>query len=247
MPTDIMTAEDIRILMKPDIPTKVAASYQAQQCVRSLDPEMGVKPFMSAIRVTTFGFFDMFKVPMRFGATRDGKADEAIENIAVISHSTNPAFFGGGDNVRREFKIGDQVYSVIGIMHAWPLAPRVYDLTQSSARTEGVFVPLSDFQRSRLKPGRFASLESSPSNESGLDFLGDETIFASLWVQLETQHQVQDYREFMDNYLTEQKALGRLPRPMNNQLYSATDWIVVAPVNAEQRDMYKTFILLGAV
>ena len=247
MPTEIMTARDARVLMRSDIPTKVAASYEAQQYIRSVDPEMGVKPFASAIRVTTSGFFEMFEVPMRFGAAWGSNADGSNENIAVISHSTNLTLFGGGDNVGRDFKIGDQIYTVVGIMHAWSLAPRVYDLTQTSARTEGVFVPLSDFQRSRLKPGRFVSLEGSPSNEFGLDFLGGETIFANLWVQLDTKEQVQSYRDFMDSYVKEQKKLGRLPRPTNNRLYSATEWIVVAPVNAQQRDIYKTFILVGVL
>jgi len=245
MPTEIMTATDIRALMKSDIPSRVVASYTAQQYIGSVDPETGVKPFAAALRATTADFFSLFEVPMRYGAAWNDSAEDSTENIAVISHSTNLMLFGGGDNVGENFKIGAQIYTIVGIMHAWSLAPRVYDMSQPSARTEGVFVPLSDFRRSRLKPVRYVSLEGSPTNEFGLDFLSGETIFASLWIQLDTSEQVNAYRDFMENYVNEQKKLGRLPRPINNGLYSATEWIDVAPGNAGTRDMYTTFILVG--
>ena len=245
MPTEIMAARDIRNLIQSDIPNHFSASYSGYQHVRSVDENSNVKPFYTDVRATTHGFFDMFQVPIEYGSFWDAEADKKNQNIAVISHPTNLKLFGGGDNVGKSFKLGNQVYTIVGITSSWALAPRVYDMSQNNARPEGVFVPLSDFQRTNLRPNRWRTLEEKAPEGFEATFVNSETIFALLWVQLNTPEKVLEYRDFLDSYVAEQKALGRLPRPTNNRLYSAEEWVVASPGNDGTQRLYRVFIVVG--
>jgi len=44
-------------------------------------------------------------------------------------------------------------------------------------------------------------------------------------VQLDSPARVAEYKSFQENYVNEQKKLGRFPRPMNNRLYNVTEWL----------------------
>ncbi|MEM7362621.1 MAG: ABC transporter permease [Pseudomonadota bacterium] len=246
VPAEFMAGTDIRTLMSSDIPSAVAASYSSLQYVRSADDAVGVKPFFNEIRATSVGFFPMFGVPFEYGAVWTEEDDKAVANVAVISSSTNLKLFGGGDNVGKEFKVGDQIYRIVGILAPWAFTPRIYDMGPNNARPEGVYVPVSDFRRSHLRPFNFVALNEDAPTEFNQAFLATETIFAILWVKLDSIQDRDAYQDFMDSYVNEQRELGRLPRPPNNKLYSADAWVDIAPQNVQQKQLYTAFIIVAA-
>jgi putative ABC transport system permease protein len=56
---------------------------------------------------------------------------------------------------------------------------------------------------------------------------GDPKHCASLnvWVQLDTPHQVTDYRRFLQNYVEQQKALAGFGKPARSTLTDVADWL----------------------
>jgi putative ABC transport system permease protein len=56
-------------------------------------------------------------------------------------------------------------------------------------------------------------------------YLASECIWQQYWVQLDSPAREAEYKSFLENYVNEQKKLGRFPRPMNNRLYNVTDWL----------------------
>jgi len=61
-------------------------------------------------------------------------------------------------------------------------------------------------------------------------------------VELRTPEKVRAYREFMDNYVMEQKKLGRFPRPLNNGLYNVDEWLKFNNVVGDDR---KAMVILA--
>jgi putative ABC transport system permease protein len=46
-----------------------------------------------------------------------------------------------------------------------------------------------------------------------------------MWVQLDSPARLAEYKSFLDNYVDEQKKLGRFPRPLNNKLLDVNQWM----------------------
>ncbi|MBO6655863.1 MAG: ABC transporter permease [Pseudomonadales bacterium] len=244
LPPDLMTAKDAQALAASDIPDRFAMSYNAMTPVRSADDDTAIKPFFSEVRATSADFFEMFDVPIAYGGYWDDAADRSAANVAVIGPYVNERLFGGGDNVGESFKVSDQVYEVIGILHAWNFTPRLYAMGNNS-RTEGIFVPVSDFRRSHLNPYRAVTVGKETPANFDATYLASETLFVDIWSEFSTPAQVEAWRGFVDNYVLEQKQLGRLQRPMDNRVISATDWLNTSPQNTGSKSLYRAFIIVA--
>ena len=46
-----------------------------------------------------------------------------------------------------------------------------------------------------------------------------------MWVQLDSPARLAEYKSFLDNYVNEQKKLGRFERPLNNRLLDVNEWM----------------------
>jgi putative ABC transport system permease protein len=47
-----------------------------------------------------------------------------------------------------------------------------------------------------------------------------------MWVELPTAADKEAYTQFLDDYVTQQKELGRFPRPLNNRLSTPEEWMI---------------------
>ena len=244
-PTEILAPTDARNLIQSEIPSQTALSYASYQYIGPEENTATLRPFYAEIRATTPDFFTMFGVPFSDGAVWSEQTESAGENVAVISSSTNERLFGGGNSVGQQFKVAGEIFTVVGVLMPWALTPRVYDLSQTNARPEAVYLPLSNFQRPNLFPNRWRTLDENIEPVVNAEFINSETIYAQLWVQLDSEQDVGAYRDFLDVYVREQKELGRLPRPMNNRLYTAQEWVNVAPGNQGTKRLYSVFIIVG--
>jgi putative ABC transport system permease protein len=56
-------------------------------------------------------------------------------------------------------------------------------------------------------------------------FLNSECIWFHGWFELRTADKQRAFREFLDNYVVDQKKHGRFPRPLNNYLYDVDGWL----------------------
>ena len=85
----------------------------------------------------------------------------------------------------------------------------------------------------RSPGGRFSSSAATATPIAGRPrpstasqaFLNSECIWFHAWVEIREPAKQRAYREFLDNYVTEQKKHGRFPRPLNNYLYDVSDWL----------------------
>jgi putative ABC transport system permease protein len=248
MPTEILSARDTKALVASDLPSDHTASYTLNVWVRSTDNQTKTKPFYGSVRVTNNGFFRMFDVPLTYGTFWSDEQAKNRSNVAVISRMTNARLFGGGDSVGQSFKLANETYTVVGVVADWAPTPKVYDLSETNGRPEGVYVPLSNFSRSALKPElRWQVLNNSVPADFDTVFLASETIFMTLWVRLDSASDAAAYRDFMDIYTREQRSLGRLPGSISSRLDSATDWLDISPSQQGTQRLYRVFVIVGVL
>ena len=67
-----------------------------------------------------------------------------------------------------------------------------------------------------------------------------------MWVELKTPQDKQAYMSFLNNYVNDQKELGRFPRPLNNQLLNVMQWMDDQDVVADDAQimMWLSFMFL---
>ena len=79
----------------------------------------------------------------------------------------------------------------------------------------------------RFAPGLAPMDDSLPAIDG---FLQSECVWTQFWAELETPEQVAAYKDYLDNYVREQKRAGRFPRPLNTFVSDVNEWLEVMGV-----------------
>ncbi len=216
IPTQL-THKDMRALMRSGISTRQTGLYQTTFFVFP-DPKIG-KPYSSAVRMTFADFFTMFRAPFQYGGPWDKAAEDKPEQVVVIDQATNNRVFRGENSVGRVIRIGDRDFKVAGVLAAWRPNVRVYDMTGGlNNAPEPIYMPFNFTLPMRIgTTGNSDGWSSEPIN-SFEDFLNSEQVWLQYWVELPTAAKEAEYRDFLRNYINDQKKLGRFQRPLHFEL-----------------------------
>lgn len=225
---DIYTYRDAMALHQSDIPTHKVAMFKTGDVIRPENAD--IAPFREVGRMTYNDFFQIFDVPFQYGGAWDDRADENGDFVAVISSEMNDKVFGGENSVGQRIRIGDHEYLVTGVLDEWEPMPKYYDLTNGSFQTgEEFFLPFQLLHT--LEAPRWGNTNCWKSEDYGsgedayANFVNGECIWIGYWVQLDTQQQQDDYRNFLSAYSQEQADLGRSARPENWALHTVAEWL----------------------
>ncbi|HEU4535305.1 MAG TPA: ABC transporter permease, partial [Polyangiaceae bacterium] len=220
-----ITYRDAMALTKSDIPARQSAMYKAALNVFP-DPARA-QPSKESVRLCTSDFFPMFDAPFEYGSGWDKKADEGPEPVVVLSRALNERLFGGANSVGQRLRIEEREFRVAGVLGRWRSSVKFYDLTQGgpAGPPDGLFLPLAFARPMQIRTdGNTDGWMSAPA--PGFEgFLASETTWMQLWVELPTAERAAAYRSFLDAYVSEQKRLGRFPRPPNNRLTPLLEWM----------------------
>lgn len=193
----------------------------------------GSVPLMRSALSTTSDFFSMFNVPFAYGRPWADEDDVGRTRVAVISSRLNERLFEGRDSVGQTIRIKDSNVQIIGVLAPWRPSPVFYkvrggrfaggDTSSFYMMPDDIFLPLSasleinagDFQPFTCwsppdTPGR---LENSPC------------VWVGLWVRLGSADKVASYRQFVTNYASQQKDLGRIQHADNTRMRSLMEWL----------------------
>lgn len=232
LPPMEVTYRDAMELLRSDIPTRHVAMRKTSFVVEG-DPSGGAKPFLVEARLTTGDFFPMFEAPFLYGGGWDRAADEGSQRVVVLSKETNTKVFGGANSVGRMLHMAGNDYKVVGVLDDWVVTPKFYDLNNGSFDDpEEMFIPFSiGINEEMQSAGNVNCWRSQPLN-SFQDFLNSDCVWIQYWVELADRDKVEAYQNFIDNYVREQKKLGRFERPLNNHLRRPNEWLKVNNVVA---------------
>lgn len=196
-------------------------------------PDTGHPSLMTTMLSTHADFFPMFAVPFAFGGAWTAEDDERHARVAVISADLNEKLFGGDNSVGRTLRIRDAEVRIVGVLAPWRPSPQFHSLaggnfsqgdTASFYDTpEDVMVP---FQTGlEINDGHFTQFTCNALPATPGSLRNTDCVWLQLWVELDGQAKVVDYRRFVTDYAAQQKALGRMPFPENARLLSLMEWL----------------------
>lgn len=228
-PPEQLTYLDATALMSAAKARSQVVSYKVMRVIEPATQD--TSPFQIEARATTADFFSMFDVPFTYGSGWDKGADDSRERLVVLSETLNEQIFGGENSVGELMRINGESYRIAGVLSEWNPVPKFYDLNNNSFQEpELMYLPFS-----LAIDGEFSSSGNSscwkPIGHGGTEaFLASECIWIQMWVELHGESEKQEYLQFLNAYVEEQKTLGRFPRPLNNRLNDVAEWMEINEV-----------------
>jgi putative ABC transport system permease protein len=230
LPPSELTYRDAMALLGSEIPKRKIAMHKSGFVLDPVHTE-GAKPFLVEARMTTKDFFPMFDVPFLYGSGWDQSADNRAQMVIVLSKETNEKAFGGANSVGRSLQLDGREFKVIGVLDDWLPTPKFYDLNNGAFdKPEEIFVPLRLTEELQLSSHGNINCWKEQPIDSFRGFLESECVWMQFWVELSNSEQVASFQSFIDNYVREQKTLGRFERPLNNRLTRPDEWLTVNEV-----------------
>ena len=227
-PPDQVTYLDATALMQAGKADLQVAMFKVVWPVQPENPE--IKPYSAMGRATYTDFFAMFEPPFKYGGPWDRAQDKENARVVVLSRDTNEKLFGGQDSTGKKVRLNEVDYTVVGVLDKWQQRVKYYDLTNGAFNDpEEYYVPFTTAIEFKTRASGNNSCWDSP--KAGWEgYLASDCVWIQLWVQLNSPARVAEYKSFLDNYVNEQKKLGRFPRPLNNRLPDVNEWIVAQRV-----------------
>ncbi|MBX2858508.1 MAG: ABC transporter permease [Cellvibrionaceae bacterium] len=223
LPYDL-TFRDTNAILGSGIPLREVAMNKSGFVVRPESAE--IKAMYADALLTGRDFFAMFNVPFIYGGTWSKQDDKQASPVVVISQSLNDKLFAGANSVGKTLSLDNRSYTIVGVRGHWNPSLRFYDLENDFMKeSDDIYGPFSLFAAYELKPnGNTRSWKREEINTYS-DLLASEVIWPSVWVELVNKQQKQAYQQWLDAYVVEQKKLGRLQRPLNNQLKNVAEYM----------------------
>jgi putative ABC transport system permease protein len=214
---------DAMALMKAHLGEHQSAMYAALQILRPPDPRQ--KPTKVFVRAAYADFFPMFDVPFKYGRGWTASEDENRAAVVVLSREMNDKLFAGNNSVGKTVRLGDEPYTVVGVLDDWKPLPRFYDLNiRPFGDGDAMFIPFTHaIDKQVVNIG-----STSCNGDVGAGWEGrlrSDCVWLQFWVELPTPQDVQRYRSFLNNYAAEQQSLGRFHWPPHTQLRDVNEWL----------------------
>jgi len=138
----------------------------------------------------------------------------------------NQRLYGGENSVGNMLTMNEELYRVVGVLAEWMPIPKFYDLNNNPYEgAEEIFTPFS-----LAVTGKWYSSGNTSCwkpVEGGYDaYLASECIWIQMWVELRSASEKDTYMQFLNDYVEEQKTLGRFPRELNNRLNTPAQWML---------------------
>ncbi len=223
-PPQQLTYLDATALYQAGIADRQVISFKSMRVIEPQGDD--AKPSQIETRATTADFFAMFNVPFTYGSGWDKQSDDTEEFVAVLGQAMNEQLFGGEDSVGRMITMNGESYRVVGVLDHWSPVPLFYDLNNNPYNEPAqIFLPFSV-----AISGDHGSAGNTncwkPVGDGGMSaFLASECVWMQMWVELNSSAEKQEYLQFLDAYVEEQKLLGRFPRELNNRLDNVEEWM----------------------
>ena len=213
-----LTYRDAINLMAADTPaTAQTLTWKTEGILSPMEGEQ--HPMRARGLVGLNNFFRLFDVPFQYGGSWDADADAGGDAVIVLSHQVNQYLFGGINSVGRQLKLNTHTMTVVGVLDRWQVQNRFYDGSFRSGSPDAIFIPHrfainNNFSRQvRLRCWSTERSQRSAFYSNDIDgLMNSECRWIAHWAKLDTPAQVRDYRDFLEQYIDEQQALGRFPR-----------------------------------
>ena len=228
-PSDQMTYQDATNLLASGQGVRRTAVYGVGTGIESGRPDL--PPFLVQGVAPTRDFFAMFEVPFLYGAAWDSATEAGARDAIVLSRDLSAKLFGEGTNpVGKSVRMEDAEWRVVGVTDAWKPMPRYYRLINGNGGNfvgaEDFFIPFQTAIRHEMgNNGNNNCSGEGPKEPGWQGWLKSECDFIQFWFEGKSAADQPRLKEFLAAYVTDQKKLGRYPRPINVRLENVMEWM----------------------
>lgn len=193
-------------------------------------------PFSQEGDAVSSDFFAMFDARFRYGGGWSAHDDDQRAAVVVISSALNQKLFGGADSVGREINLDARDYRIVGVLDDWNPSPRFFDVSSTFypfSHPRQLYLPFSraiDLQKAANGAFYCSANTANPDLPNWDSILHSECAWIAAWVELPTRADVEHYRDYLHNYVTEQQRLGRFAWAPNVRLSDVGQWLSL-PLN----------------
>jgi|CXWL01.1.fsa_nt_gi putative ABC transport system permease protein len=231
-PPKHVTYRDMTGLAASDLPlhhTGVASAV-----IYVFPESTNLPPYQAILQLCHADFFPMFDVPFKYGAGWSRQVDQSLDHVVVLSEATNEKLFGGANSVGKTVRLGQQQFTVVGVLAPFRPMPQYYDVINNAyGLPRDFFLPFDLIRDQGLGLVRVGDSDNWGNGDFSQDpdsfFTASEATWIQYWVELPPER-LAAYRDFVDAYTKEQKAAGRFPRPINNRVTPLMEWLRVRNV-----------------
>jgi putative ABC transport system permease protein len=235
-PVDQVTYTDSMALMKAAKAYRQVASNRSNLVLEPENPDE--RPFTVDSRNTFADFFPMFDLPFKYGSGWDKSADENLERVVVLNQEMNEKIFGGENSVGRSVRMDGMDFKVVGVLDRYIPVPKFYDVTNGAFNEpEDLYIPFNLSIEYEFSRNGNTNCWKKPDGDGFEAFLNSECVFIQFWAELRNDQEKQEYMDFLNAYVEQQKLLGRFPKPMNNRLDNVMEWMENQEVVEEDAQM----------
>lgn len=225
LPPNQLTYQDARFLAEAAPGDLKTAMFTAHMTV--IPDDRAIKPINQMGRLVYSDFFAMFEPEFLHGGPWTRSQDSSKSRIIVLSRELNERLFGDRNSIGETLRLNDDYYEVVGVLDHFHPKPKYFDLANFAdfGEMEDFYIPftVNDYLQTRSAGNNSCWMDPPDPTYDG--YLRSECIWVNFWVQIENPKDAQAYLDFLNNYVTDQKTLGRFPRPLNNRLDNVDQWL----------------------
>ena len=221
---DQVTYRDARALMESRVPVRQTPTFITQMFVHP-DPKVA-RPYQPDVRLVFSDFFDMFNLRFRYGGPWTKDADAKPEPVAVIDHETNERLFGGANSIGKLVRLESRDFRVVGVLAPYRPPLRIWELGRNATGApEPIYIPFNFVEPLQIPTAGNASNWKPIEPFSFENMLNSERVWLQYWVELPDAGARAAYVDWLSAYISDQKRLGRFPRPLRLELTTIPDLI----------------------
>lgn len=189
-------------------------------------PRKDLPAFSAYGMAPTRDFFAMFDVPFLHGQTWTEQDEARGADVVVLGREMADKLYGSANPVGQRLMLMGFPFTVVGVVDHWNPRPRYYKLIggDNFGGAEGFYVPLSTAVRHERNQS--GSMNCSMRREPGYAaLLTSECTWMQFWFETASSGDRAELQEYLDNYIADQRKLGRFKRNAPNKLYDVMEWM----------------------
>ena len=147
--------------------------------------------------------------------------------------------------VGRSVRLNGMDFRVVGVLDEFAPVPKFYDVTNNPfGEAEDIFIPFNVAVEYQFPQNGNTNCWKKPEGDGYEAFLNSECVWIQFWAELRNDTEKQEYMDFLNAYVEQQKTLGRFPRPLNNKLSNVMEWMENQQVVADDAQVMLGLSLL---
>lgn len=226
-PSDQMVYRDAVNLLASGQGVRRTAVYGINSGIESGRPDL--PPFLVQGVAPTMDFFAMFETPFLFGGPWSKADEEAKRDVIVLNREISERLFGKANPVGKRIRMEGTDFQVTGVLDEWHPLPRYYRLINGTGGAfsgeDQIFIPFQTAVRHEMNNSGNNNCNGDGAGPGWQGWLDSECDWIQFWFEGKSAADQKTIKDFLAAYVTDQKKLGRYPRPVSVRLHNVMEWM----------------------